>query len=62
MAENDPSLMAGYVAGTIESRRKSVDKVLAGADFEKKLVTLGLRRTVGARWRSGAAARTGICA
>jgi methylmalonyl-CoA mutase len=39
MAENDPSLMAGYVAGTIESWRKSVDKVLAGADFEKKLVT-----------------------
>jgi methylmalonyl-CoA mutase len=39
MAENDQSLMAGYVAGTIESWRKSVDKVLAGADFEKKLVT-----------------------
>lgn len=39
MAENDPSLMAGYVAGTLESWRKSVDKVLAGADFEKKLVT-----------------------
>lgn len=39
MAETDQSLMAGYVAGTIESWRKSVDKVLAGADFEKKLVT-----------------------
>lgn len=39
MAETEQSLMAGYAAGTIESWRKSVDKVLAGADFEKKLVT-----------------------
>ena len=31
MAETDPSLMAGFPAGTIESWRKSVDKVLAGA-------------------------------
>lgn len=39
MAETEQSLMAGYEAATLESWRKSVDKVLAGADFDKKLVT-----------------------
>jgi methylmalonyl-CoA mutase len=39
MAETEQSLMAGFTAETIESWRKSVEKVLAGADFEKKLVT-----------------------